>query len=197
MVIEKNMKSKKIIEKIDSLGKKEKILLDQNKNLNLHNQNFVDAQKLKLPKSYIELSKKYGSFSFEKWIIIKAIDTIPISENGYVSVDCFYAVEDAIKLFNKYEQQLPSNMIPFSDGEPGDLICISLEKENYGKIYYWHHESPNYQNMYLLANDLEEFILKLEIFKEDNTEERTGKITKVKLSDDFLNMLKKDGFEPK
>ncbi len=190
------MKVEKIIKKIESLGKREKVA-PKPSGSSPRSQNFDEVNKYNLPSIYLEISKKYGSFSFEKWIMVKSVDTIPISENGYVSVDGFYAFEDAFQLFNEYKEQLPSGMIPFSDGEPGDLICIASEGEKNGKIYYWHHESPKNKDLYLLANDLEQFILSLEIFEEKDEEPGDEKITKVQLSDDFINMLKKDGFGPK
>lgn len=190
------MKLKQLYKKIDSLGERNKTLHKER----MQETHKLDKLNFNFPVLYNELSEKYGSFSFENPILVKSIDEIPVADRGFVSVDRFYDRDDSISTQLEYTDQLPSMMMPIFDGEPGDFICISLQKDNYGKIFYWHHEGFVDQDIYLLANTFEEFILKLEIDNEDDSksnDSESPKIIKATYSQKFLDMLKKDGFEPK
>jgi hypothetical protein len=36
---------------------------------------------------------------------------------------------------------MPNELVPIADPDFGNLICMSLDKAAYGKIYFWDHET--------------------------------------------------------
>jgi hypothetical protein len=161
--------------------------------------NFEELEKkfsCKLPEFYKQLYKSYGPFAFNEKI--KCLD---IQSNLTVYVDYFYSIDPKTKcsihaLLESHSDLVTQNLFPISDGELGDLICIALDVKNYGKIFYWYHERNDGDNLVLLAESLEQFIMKLEIEKEDSINEDIDKI-KVKATPEFLEMLRKSGYGPK
>lgn len=69
----------------------------------------------------------------------------------------------------------PLDMIPISNNGIGDHICISTEKERYGKIYILAHEEmneqegdePDYYGFYYVCESLEVFINSMEKYSGD------------------------------
>lgn len=103
-----------------------------------------------------------------------------INRDGYNAnsfVHYFYAVYDGNDydslesnyLLYSSEKRLPSNIIPIAGDAFGNLICISISGDDYGKIYFWDHElegqSESYDNMSLIKNNFNEFISNLHEFK--------------------------------
>lgn len=89
-------------------------------------------------------------------------------------------------------------MMPICDSEPGDLICISLQNDSYGKIFYWDHEGFVGEDIFLVSNSFEEFVMNLEIEKDNlDKKEDKARVTKVSVSKKFIELLSKDGFYPK
>lgn len=66
-------------------------------------------------------------------------------------------------IYQEYKDRIPSFMFPLAD-YGGCLICIGTEGEYEGKVYSWNSEeedpdeAPTLDNMYFLADSLEEFI---------------------------------------
>ncbi len=142
-----------------------------------------------VPQSYLSFLKEIGAVSFNFEIKIRGIERIPVENEG-VSVDNFYDLaNDAACLLNVLEEfqgNLPDNLLPICDGEPGDLVVINMEKYDYGKVYYWYHDT---NDIFLLANNFNDFLRKLYIEGEKSTEE-----IKIKnISSRFLERLKKTG----
>ena len=128
----------------------------------------------RLPDFYKQFYKTYGPFAFNE--NIKCSD---MRNEVKVYVDYFYSVVPETKcsihaLLNSHSDLVAQNLFPISDGELGDLICIALDAENYGKIFYWYHERNDGDNLVQLGESLEHFIMKLEIEKEDTSNEGFG-----------------------
>lgn len=89
-------------------------------------------------------------------------------------VDYFYAIyegkvsnlEKAIETFKEIgNARMPDNIFPIAYDSGGNKICISVSGKDFGFIYFWDHEEevdegeiPNYNNLYLLAKNLNEFL---------------------------------------
>ena len=92
----------------------------------------------------------------------------PEEEGAY---DIFWNIEN-------YKDRMPSLFLPFG---MGNQIVMSLKKENYGLIYFWEHEAEwdaddyydetgavmpeevKYQNLWLLANNFDDFFARLHV----------------------------------
>lgn len=193
-----------IVEKILSLGggKKNPLCPDddsKNSKINL----FIDIENQFnsiLPVSYKNFYNIFGPFSFSKTIQIKCIDAVPIASNGNkVAVNYFYSIAKTgecsmLNLISTYEEQLPENLLPICDGEPGDLICISLREIEYGEIYYWHHESDAGKNLFLVSQSFEDFIMSLEI-SESIIDDNLVKDMQVELSAKMLELIRQSAIQ--
>lgn len=75
----------------------------------------------------------------------------------------FYYVFRVFK--DKEDPRMPRNIIPIASDPFGNFICISVEGEDLGFIYFWRHEEevedgeiPDYRNMSLKAKSFNEFM---------------------------------------
>jgi hypothetical protein len=71
------------------------------------------------------------------------------------------------------EKRLPSNLIPIANDPGGNLICLSINGEDVGKVYFWDHDleaeegqEPDYSNVYFIADCIEDFLKDLRNFDE-------------------------------
>jgi len=80
-----------------------------------------------------------------------------------------------------YKDRMPEYFLPIADDGLGNQICISLNKDSFGHVYWWNHENewdegnyckdvgvemPNkvkFQNIYLIAESFCSFLAKLTI----------------------------------
>lgn len=75
---------------------------------------------------------------------------------------------------NNYRERVPPNLLPFASDEDSSLVCISIEGDDYGRIYFWdrHQEGfdnkPDYRNVHLLADSFSNFLKKLENYMHPN-----------------------------
>jgi len=158
--------------------------------------------KLELPKSFKAFHSSYGAFSFKKTIKVGCIEKPPFcDEEDLVTIDYFYSADNLSrcsisKLIEKYSNQIPEGYVPICDGESGDLICINLNKERYGAIYYWWHEGNIEEDLFRIDDTFEGFIFKLQIVEDIVTNSEENNIG-VNVSPELLKMLKKSGFGPK
>jgi cell wall assembly regulator SMI1 len=72
---------------------------------------------------------------------------------------------DSFSRYSKiYENRIPDNLLPIATELSVDLICISINGDDYGKVYYWDHNwevtegKPDYSNVHILANSFTEFL---------------------------------------
>ena len=156
-----------------------------------------------LPEMYKDFYKMFGPFSFNNVVNVLCIDSIPVSSNKKVNIDYFFSVRrnskcSILKLLHDYAEQLPAHLLPICQGEPGDLVCINLNQTNYGEIFYWHHESPEGNDLFLIAKNFDDFLSKLEVFEDKETNKDDLDRVKInKISPDFLELLRKSGYGPK
>jgi hypothetical protein len=147
-----------------------------------------------IPTSFINFINEVGAVSFNSGIQINALEDIPISYNNNVSVDNFYdlANDDAsiMNVLDRFSGNLPKNLLPICDGEPGDLIVIQMDGKDYKKVYYWYHDNST---LYFLANDFEKFLNKLSVNEELESESDSSDVTTVNVSNKFLERLKRSG----
>jgi hypothetical protein len=114
----------------------------------------------------------------------------------------FYCIAGAKKrsiggTLRTYEEQIAKGLLPICDGELGDVICLSLREEDHGYLYYFHHESPPENDLFLIAENFEDFISKLEIHEGSVNDSAMLKDIKVQLTPEFIALLNRDGYGPK
>lgn len=129
---------------------------------------FCSLHKIVFPKAFIDYLKEYNDAELEPNIVC--------FENNECTVRFFYGItddeySDISKVYDWYSSRLPHNCFPIADSDFGNQICISLEKDTYGKIYFWDHETMDteegeicelhYEDMVLLAESFEELLKKI------------------------------------
>lgn len=68
------------------------------------------------------------------------------------------------RYLNVYAGRVPNNFFPIAPCSGGDLVCLSVRGEDYGKVYYWDHNwevteaEPDYSNVHLLADNFTAFL---------------------------------------
>jgi len=163
-----------------------------------NNIEFVNNIMGKIPDAeIINFTKKYGFSMFNNSVCVKADEKNDFLDDGEIELGIIYgfgenenSIKDVIKTYYK-EEQLYKKFYPLFEGYPGDIIFYSLEKETFGNIYYWHHESEIGNDIILIKNSFMDFFDGL-YFVEDNVNEETTepKIVGMNLSNDLLKSLK-------
>lgn len=124
------------------------------KNVSLEDINeFQQNYNIKLPESYKQhilinnggIPKK--DFLKEKEITVSCFYSIKYGENK---------IEDIIKNLQVLEDVLPKNLFPFANDLGGNDFCISLEENNFGKIYIWYHDTGGEKKF--IADSFQEFM---------------------------------------
>jgi len=132
-----------------------------------------ETLKCYLPRDYLEMLLKYH-------LETTCLDSYPIIESRYEDgsahdadgVTKFYSISrstnDDYSIYQNleiYRNRTPKEMLPIAEAPGSNLICLGIEGEYYGKVYYWDHnwesdddESPAYDNIYLIANSFTDFI---------------------------------------
>jgi len=89
-----------------------------------------------------------------EWVSIARFLGIGVSQTN--------SLEYVLRVF-KY--RLPSDIFPIARDPGGNLICISTNPHNLGKILFWDHEfesdsdeEPTYNNVYYIADSFDEFL---------------------------------------
>lgn len=108
---------------------------------------FENKYKLKLPKIYRELIlENNGGYPEKDYFEGRKVYFLPIKYGGFT-------IEDSLNLSDS--NYLPKGFFPFSDG--GIKFCISLNKDNYEKIFFL-DETGEYE---LVADSFEDFMNEL------------------------------------
>lgn len=130
----------------------------------------------KLPDDYKQFLLKYNGGRPVKNECFKYVETWDgQSRNTSSGVEWFSSMFNDIKSSNNIlKGRLPHEMLAIADGFCGNIICLCIKGDNYGKVYYWDHEyeadedeEPWYENVYLIANSFADFINSLYEYKED------------------------------
>lgn len=153
-----------IADKISSLGGiEEKEIEVMNSNL------FIEFERKfnrLIPEIYKRFLFRFGEIDFKKDVCFSCVNPPPIAEKGIVGVRSFFGVHPASKKYigNAIERrgdQFSNNFLPFCEGEDGDLIGFDMTSMAYGQILYWHHESPELEDLFVISDAFETFFLNL------------------------------------
>ena len=124
---------------------------------------FEDEYNIKLPKEYkfflMNYMEGYINYDYRFPIIEKSVIT-PV--DGFCSIDFLY-VGNFIKEAKKYIFNYGRENLPIGVSVSGDLLCMGMQEERYGKIYYWYHEDESEgKGYYFVAESFGKFILSFE-----------------------------------
>lgn len=129
----------------------------------------------KVPEDYQQFLMDYpntGTFSY--MVEAQAIEPVAcVGDDKYLPISLLFAsckTRPSYNLLNAQESDiLPPGLI-FIGQEFGNYFCLSLNDENFGKVYYldneeylYDKESGKIEGLYLVSNDFSSFICSLRI----------------------------------
>ena len=93
-------------------------------------------------------------------------------EDGFsnsTTIRCFFSLEtggddDLWNIFQFYleAERIPPGVLPIAEDIAGNLVCLCIDREDAGAIYYWDHEleldMAKYDELTRLAADLPSFL---------------------------------------
>ena len=130
---------------------------------------FAKKYSLNFPESYIEFLRRNNDSEMESNIIEGTEELGIYVRYFYGTTDNDYS--DIEMVYKNYIMRMPSKCIPIADADFGNEICMSLKDENYGKIYFWDHESMDtdydekcnltFEDMIPLADSFENLLDKI------------------------------------
>ena len=132
---------------------------------------FENEVGIKFPEDYKRfMLKSNGGTPEEEWLY-DFFDEVTEAENTSVIREFFSLFSDeAVKMSNlkkiyktmTYEEMIPNDMLPIADDPGGNVIGISLNKDDYGYVYFINHEYDDLDTGYLvkskIAESLTEFL---------------------------------------
>jgi hypothetical protein len=131
----------------------------------------------KMPDEYLQFVNKNGAIEF--------VNIMEIFHDGVIySLGNFYTLTEINDLLKEVEQ-FPSGFIPFCEGGANDYIGF---KENDKKVYYLYNDRYTYETGIPIATNFNSFLDNIKPQQELESDRR--EITEVKLSDEFLSLLK-------
>ncbi|MCW3167040.1 SMI1/KNR4 family protein [Chryseobacterium sp. 09-1422] len=154
-----------IFNKIENLGGVKYLNIEDLESLQDEGLSFVKKIMGNIPESeIIEFTSKFGNSRFIKDVFAKSVNKLGFLQSGKIEIGTIFGWGQSRKsiesIINQYcsTDQIIVKFFPIFDGYPGDIIYYSLEKNSFGKIYYWHHGSDIEEKDIFIASTLDEFI---------------------------------------
>ncbi len=134
-----------------------------------------------LPDDYIDFLLDYAGFAlaytFASFYRPEELDQVYVEVfYGFLPGDSY----DLIYTYDVYKDRMPNDLIPIARDSGGGEICLSVNGDNKGAVYYWDRyfeeeleegEEAGYSNLFLIARNFEDFINSLEKDDEDSEED--------------------------
>lgn len=128
---------------------------------------YCNENKLKFPGEYVEFLKEFNDGE---------LDANEVDGFDECSVRYFFGTtseefSNLSDVFSCLADRMPKGCVPIAEAEGGNLLCISIEDNTYGKIYFWDHETMDVEDselckyqirdMPLIANSFSELLSKI------------------------------------
>ena len=98
---------------------------------------FCSAYQLEFPKAFLDYLQAHNDAQLEENILNLGGNECCIRYFYGTSLESY---SDIRMIYEDYKGRMPKELVPIADPDFGNLICISLDKAAYGKIYFWDHE---------------------------------------------------------
>lgn len=156
---------KTISEKLKEIGYKSFIAADHYPSETLKNLSELIGRRV--PDDYLRFLVEFpntGTIGDE--IVCEGITASPWAPNGFYSIALLYAscsnslYDLVINHRNPADAwDFGGNFLVIGDDVGGNLFCLDLKEESFGKIYFWDHEHLAAESgLYLVANDFTSFV---------------------------------------
>ncbi|MPQ31648.1 SMI1/KNR4 family protein [Clostridium estertheticum] len=201
--MDKHIDFTKIEKKLADIG----FEIDGNEHLEIELDELEGRNDIQIPEEYRKFILKYGGLSFEEDMCFRPIEKSRwTQENSMQGFDYFYGLDgdnlDIRKKRNIYLDRMPNSIIPIAECPGGNQLCLGVELNNYGKIYFWDHENEleakkmlgfnklteinsYWDNVFLVSESFSNFIMDLEIVESSESDDDDD-LEEIWLSDDLL-----------
>lgn len=143
---------------------------------------FATSAGVALPNTYKNFVLRFGCCGFKKWIVFPLIGakghSVPVERHLTLFAGGGESDLGLVWFWRTYRDRMPRTMVPIAEAGGGDLVCIGVSEQNGGQTYFWDHHNEwdeegyldggkpvpdnlEYQNVTLVANSFEEFILSM------------------------------------
>ncbi|MCT4509896.1 MAG: SMI1/KNR4 family protein [Tepidibacter sp.] len=202
----KNNKINQIHKALDNLNvKKTKESLSEKRRVEINN--IESKYNVYIHDEYKEILLNYEELFFDNEVRYTPIENSPCTfEDGTQSFDGFFGLngkENLDEQIKCYWERMPKSLVPIGECPGGNLICIGIDRGHLDKIYFWNHENEleakimagyvtckneidsYWDNLYLVAETLLDFINSLQVF--EGNERVSVDDIEMWLDDDLLN----------
>lgn len=120
----------------------------------------------KLPDDFREFLSQFGECDLEEYAVFP-------TDGGGVAPGTFFG-KTILSAIDDFAERLPVSVIPINDDGAGNLICISLQSDSYGKVYFQSHsvaydqtdddvDAAKFATLVELSDSFSEFISALSV----------------------------------
>ncbi|MCP3742657.1 SMI1/KNR4 family protein [Rossellomorea sp. BNER] len=205
----KNNYKSQIKKSLSKLGiEPQEVLSDTYRSENLNN---IDKKyDIFIPNEFKEFLLIYNEVFFDNEVRFKPIESSPwTTTEGTQYFEGFYGLSGQDNISEQiecYENQIPNCLIPIGECPAGNLICLGVKEDTFGKIYFWDHENElqaklmvgkdivtndinlYWDNLYLVSESFLDFLNKLEICQNTSVDQKIDvDDVELFLDDDLLD----------
>ena len=116
---------------------------------------FCRAYQLEFPKAFVDYLQAHNNAQLEANILDLGDNECCVRYFYGTSLESY---SDIRMIYEAYQGRIPAGLVPIADPDFGNLICMSLDKAAYGKIYFWDHEIADLKE---IAPSFEELLDKI------------------------------------
>lgn len=116
----------------------------------------------KLPEEYVKFLLEFNGGIPEKTVFV--FDVGGEEEDSVIQV--FYSIDNEDELYDLFtvyevmveDEELQEYFLPIAEDEFGNNICIGLQNNNLGQIFFCDHEEDVLERMHFVSNSFNDFI---------------------------------------
>lgn len=129
-------------------------------------------------------------------------NVFPVDELGEGGVIEFFGIrEGSVPGDIAFERsrmagRVPSGLLPIAEAEGGNLVCVSLQGQDRGTVYFWDHEEEadedvesTYCNLHVIGSSFRDFWNSLRKFDPSQVELKEGQVEEAWIDPDLLRQL--------
>ena len=98
---------------------------------------FCRLYQLEFPNAFVEYLQAHNDSQLEENILDLGDNECCVRYFYGTSLESY---SDIRMIYEAYRGRIPKELVPIADPDFGNLICMSLDRAEYGKIYFWDHE---------------------------------------------------------
>lgn len=122
-----------------------------------------------LPQEYMDFLSEFpdtGMFDAEGGVVVEGKERLSGNHNGWYSIAMLYAACSdkrydlgAIASRPVYDGDVPRYVLLVGDDVLGNMFCLDLRPETFGRVYFWDHaHSADETGLHLVADDFVSFV---------------------------------------